>query len=84
MKICKIQNGLLSQLFIPEEANGQGWRKFSSSINRFFITKNGQREVRTGVSERKQFQAESKEDEMELKDEVWRNSQKLEALVSNT
>ena len=48
MKICKIQNGLLSQLFIPEEANGQGWRKFSSNINRFFITKNGQREVRTG------------------------------------
>ena len=83
IKICKIQNGFLSQLFIPVEANSQGWRNFSSSINSFFNTKNEQKEVRTGVLERKQVQPDSKAEEKELKHEVWRMSRKLEAPVTN-
>ena len=84
LKICKIQNGFLSQLFVPEEANGQGWRNFSSCINSLFNNKNEQKEARKGVPERKQSQAYSKADEKKIKNGVWRNYRKLEAPITNT
>ena len=78
MKIWKILNGTLSHLFIPEEFNGQGWRNFSSCLDSFFVTKQGQRNDSFGHTVQKQFPAalvhvqERKSEEQPRRD--WRNA----------
>ena len=62
MKICKIQNGTLNYLFIPEEINGQGWKNFGCCLDSFFGTKQVQKIDRMG----------STQDEMTSKGEGWR------------
>ena len=64
MKICKIQNGLLNYLFIPEEINWQGWLNFSYCLDSFFVNKMVQKKDRIS----------STQDEMALNGEVWRRT----------
>ena len=64
MKICKIQNGILNYLFIPEEINWQGWRNCGCCLDSFFVIKQVQKKDRCG----------STHDEMVLKGEFWRRS----------
>ena len=56
MKICKIQNGTLNYLFIPEEINCQGWKNFCCYLDSFFVTKYVQKKDGLRFSEKKQFQ----------------------------
>ena len=70
MKLCKIQNGTLSYLFIPEEINCQGWKKFNSCLDSFFVTKHVQRKDRSGITEQKQNQEGLTEYKQRRKEEV--------------
>ena len=75
MKLCKIQNGSLNYLFIPEEINWQGWRNFAASLDSFFATKQVQKK---GISD-------SKKVEKALNGKDWRRSmtQKEEGFKSH-
>ena len=70
MKICKIQYGTLSSLFIPEETNCQGWKKFYSSLDSFFATKKVQRKERLEITEDKQQHEGRMEYKQRRKEEV--------------
>ena len=88
MKICKIQNGTLSYLFIPEEIKWQGWKNFCSCLDSFFAIKHVRSKESFGFSENKQVQEGSKGAVSAYKGEGWRNfkersvSQKKEEIKS--
>ena len=42
LKICKVQNGTLNYLFIPEEIKWQGWRNLCLCLDSFFVSKDVQ------------------------------------------
>ena len=55
LKICKVQNGTLNYLFIPEEINCHGWKNFCYCLDSFFVTKYDQSKERTGFLSKKRL-----------------------------
>ena len=75
LKICKVQNGTLNHLFVPEESNWLGWRNFCYCLDSFFVIKLAQPIDNLGLVKEKQFQEGLKGRNKASKGERWDNDE---------